>query len=74
MYPLVKLYSLIDPNTLIIDAKSGTSGAGARAKVNNLFCEVNEKAKGGHMEWQHTVIRARDLEESSFALSSRCSG
>ena len=40
-YPLVK-EGLIDPDTLIIDAKSGTSGAGRGAKLPNLFCEVNE--------------------------------
>lgn len=33
---------LIDPATLIIDSKSGTSGAGRGAKVGSLFCEVNE--------------------------------
>lgn len=43
-YPLVK-EGLIDPNTLIVDAKSGTSGAGRGAKVDNLFCEVNENIK-----------------------------
>ncbi len=43
-YPLVK-EGLIDPTTLIIDAKSGTSGAGRGAKVPNLFCEVNESIK-----------------------------
>ena len=43
-YPLVK-EGLIDPDTLIIDAKSGTSGAGRGAKVDNLFCEVNESIK-----------------------------
>ena len=32
-------------NTLIIDAKSGTSGAGRGAKVANLYCEVNENIK-----------------------------
>ena len=40
-YPLVK-EGIIDPNTIIVDAKSGTSGAGRGAKVDNLFCEVNE--------------------------------
>ena len=47
-YPLVK-EGIIDPNTIIVDAKSGTSGAGRGAKVDNLFCEVNEnmKAYGG---------------------------
>ncbi len=43
-YPLVK-EGLIDPNTLIVDAKSGTSGAGRGAKIPNLFCEVNENMK-----------------------------
>jgi len=31
---------LIDPSTLIIDSKSGTSGAGRAANVGTLFCEV----------------------------------
>lgn len=43
-YPLVK-EGIINPNSIIIDAKSGTSGAGRSAKVNNLFCEVNENMK-----------------------------
>jgi len=44
IYPLVK-ERLIDPSTIIIDAKSGTSGAGRGAKVDNLYCEVNENIK-----------------------------
>ena len=44
VYPLVK-EGLIDPGTLIIDAKSGTSGAGRGAKVDSLYCEVNENIK-----------------------------
>lgn len=43
-YPLVK-EGFVDPNTLIVDAKSGTSGAGRGAKLPNLFCEVNENMK-----------------------------
>ena len=43
-YPLAK-EGLIDMSTLIIDAKSGTSGAGRGAKVGNLYCEVNENIK-----------------------------
>ena len=43
-YPLVK-EGLIDPDTLIIDAISGVSGAGRGAKVANLYCEVNESCK-----------------------------
>ncbi len=53
-YPLVK-EGLIDPDTLIVDAKSGTSGAGRGAKVNNLFCEVNENMKAyGITTHRHT--------------------
>lgn len=44
IYPLVK-ENLIDPQSIIIDAKSGTSGAGRGAKVANLYCEVNESIK-----------------------------
>lgn len=44
IYPLVK-EGLIDPGTIIIDAKSGTSGAGRGAKVDNSYCEVNENIK-----------------------------
>ena len=53
-YPLVK-EGLIDPDTLIIDAKSGTSGAGRGAKTPNLFCEVNESMKAyGVTSHRHT--------------------
>lgn len=53
-YPLVK-EGLIDPDSLIIDAKSGTSGAGRGAKTANLFCEVNENMKAyGVATHRHT--------------------
>lgn len=53
-YPLVK-EGLIDPDSLIIDAKSGTSGAGRGAKLPNLFCEVNENMKAyGVANHRHT--------------------
>lgn len=53
-YPLAK-EGVIDMNTLIVDAKSGTSGAGRGAKVANLFCEVNENIKAyGVTTHRHT--------------------
>ena len=53
-YPLVK-EGLIDPDTLIIDAKSGTSGAGRGAKLPNLFFQVNENMKAyGVTNHRHT--------------------
>lgn len=44
LYPLVKNH-LIDLDSIVIDAKSGTTGAGRGEKVQNLFCEVNESIK-----------------------------
>ena len=54
IYPLLKA-GMIDPNTIIIDAKSGTTGAGRGAKVDNLYCEVNENIKAyGVATHRHT--------------------
>ncbi|SHJ85282.1 N-acetyl-gamma-glutamyl-phosphate reductase [Hespellia stercorisuis] len=53
-YPLAK-EGVIDMHTLIVDAKSGTSGAGRGAKVPNLYCEVNENIKAyGVATHRHT--------------------
>lgn len=53
-YPLAK-EGLIEMKSLIIDAKSGTSGAGRGANVSNLFCEVNENIKAyGVTTHRHT--------------------
>ena len=54
LYPLVK-EGLVDANSIIIDAKSGTSGAGRGAKIPNLYCEVNESIKAyGVTTHRHT--------------------
>lgn len=46
---------IIDPKTIIVDAKSGTSGAGRGVKVANLYCEVNESIKAyGVSTHRHT--------------------
>lgn len=42
--PLMK-NDLIDPDSIIIDAKSGVTGAGRSAVTNNLYCEVNDSIK-----------------------------
>ncbi len=44
LYPLVE-EGLVDLSSIIVDAKSGVSGAGRGAKVQNLYCEVNESVK-----------------------------
>ncbi len=67
-YPLVK-EGLINVDTLIIDAKSGTSGAGRGAKVANLFCEVNENMKAyGVTSHRHTP----EIEEQ-LGYAGNCS-
>ncbi len=67
VYPLAK-EGLIDLSTLIIDAKSGTSGAGRGAKVNNLYCEVNESIKAyGVAGHRHTP----EIEEQLSYVSGK---
>lgn len=65
VYPLVK-EGLIDPDTLIIDAKSGTSGAGRGVKADNLFCEVNENIRA------YGVLAHRHTPEIEEQLSCAC--
>ena len=64
-YPLAK-EGIIDMNTLIIDAKSGTSGAGRGAKLSNLYCEVNENIKAyGVATHRHTPEIEEQLSYAS---------
>ncbi|MBO5353159.1 MAG: N-acetyl-gamma-glutamyl-phosphate reductase [Lachnospiraceae bacterium] len=65
IYPLAKA-GLIDMGTLVIDAKSGTSGAGRSAKVDNLYCEVNENIKAyGVATHRHTPEIEEQLSYAS---------
>ena len=65
IYPLAK-EGLIDMSTVIIDAKSGTSGAGRGAKVDNLYCEVNENIKAyGAANHRHTPEIEEQLSYAS---------
>ena len=47
LLPLVPLLKagLIEADNIIIDSKSGTSGAGRSAKTDLLYCEINESIK-----------------------------
>lgn len=65
IYPLLK-EGMIDPSTIIIDAKSGTSGAGRGAKMDNLYCEVNENIKA------YGVATHRHTPEIEDQLSYAC--
>lgn len=67
IYPLIR-EGLIDPATLIIDAKSGVSGAGRGAKVDNLYCEVNDTIKAyGVASHRHTP----EIEEQLSVAAGR---
>ena len=60
---------MIDPTTIIVDAKSGTSGAGRGAKVPNLYCEVNESIKPYAVAThRHTPEIEEQLGYARFAL------
>lgn len=61
--PLLR-HSIIDHRTLIIDSKSGTSGAGREAKTGSLFCEVNEGFKA------YSIASHRHTPEIEQTLSS----
>jgi N-acetyl-gamma-glutamyl-phosphate reductase len=59
--PLLK-NSLIDLSTIIADSKSAVSGAGRGAKVDTLYCEVNEGFKAyGVAAHRHTPEIEQEL-------------
>ncbi|HOV69363.1 MAG TPA: N-acetyl-gamma-glutamyl-phosphate reductase [Clostridia bacterium] len=65
--PLVKS-GLIDLNTIIIDAKSGTSGAGRKPDAALYFCEVNDSFKAyGVTTHRHTS----EIEQELSLLANR---
>ena len=61
LYPLIKA-GLIDTSSIVIDAKSGTSGAGRGEKLGSMFCEVNESIKAyGVANHRHTPEIEQEL-------------
>ena len=65
LLPLLR-QRLIDPATIIIDSKSGTSGAGRTAKIDTLYCEVNEGFKAyGLPRHRHTP----EIEQTLSAVA-----
>lgn len=65
LLPLIPLLSqrLVESDDIIIDAKSGASGAGRSAKQANLFCEVNENVK------PYSICKHRHMPEIEQVLS-----
>lgn len=58
---------IVDPSWLVADAKSGVSGAGRKASVEHLLCEVSESFKA------YAVSGHRHLPEISQGLD-HCAG
>ncbi len=67
LLPLLKA-NVLDTQSIIIDAKSGTSGAGRAAKTGLLYCEINESlAAYGLPKHRH----AWEMEEWSQAYTGQ---
>ena len=76
LLPLIPLLEnkLVNKNTIIVDAKSGFSGAGKKLLADNLFCEINNSVKaysvGKHRHLseieQELGIASNDKVEISF--------
>jgi N-acetyl-gamma-glutamyl-phosphate reductase len=65
--PLIEK-ALIDPATLIVDSKSGVSGAGRSVKLESLYCEVNEGFKAyGLPKHRHTP----EIEQTLSRLAGK---
>lgn len=61
--PLLK-NNLIDTQSIIIDAKSGVTGAGRSLNINSLFCEANENIKAyGITTHRHTPEIEQELSK-----------
>lgn len=65
LYPFIKK-GLIDIDSIVIDSKSGTSGAGRKAEVTLNYCEVNEDFRA------YNVAKHRHTPEIEQELSNAC--
>ena len=65
LLPLIPLLknNLINSDDIIIDSKSGASGAGRNLKLGNLFCEINESVKA------YSIGKHRHIGEIEQELS-----
>lgn len=69
LMPLLK-EGLIDPSSIIADSKSGVSGAGRGAKVDTLYCEVNEGFKAYGVGGVHRHLPEIEQELTILAGSA----
>ncbi|MCT4606588.1 MAG: N-acetyl-gamma-glutamyl-phosphate reductase [Marinisporobacter sp.] len=70
--PILK-HGLIDTKSIIIDAKSGVSGAGRKASIPTLFAECNESIKaygvGGHRHTPEIEQETSNIYGKEITLS-----
>lgn len=70
--PLIK-NNIVDTSSIIVDAKSGVSGAGRSASIPNIFTEVNENFKaykvGSHRHTPEIEQELSKLSGSKFNLT-----
>ncbi|MGE8203942.1 N-acetyl-gamma-glutamyl-phosphate reductase [Heyndrickxia sp. NPDC080065] len=65
LIPVLKA-KMIDPNSIIIDGKSGVSGAGRNLSLGNAYAEINENVKAYKLaEHQHTPEIEQVINEIS---------
>ncbi|XPV76956.1 MAG: N-acetyl-gamma-glutamyl-phosphate reductase [Desulfovibrio sp.] len=66
-------HKLIETENIVIDAKSGTSGAGRGAKVGTLFCEVHDSFKayglGSHRHTPEIEQEISKIAEKDITVS-----
>ncbi len=63
LYPALK-NKIISEQNIVIDAKSGTSGAGRKAQIGSLFCEVYDSFKAyGLTTHRHTPEIEQELSK-----------
>lgn len=61
LYPALT-HRLISPDDIVIDSKSGTSGAGRKATVGTLFCEVSDTFRAYNLtKHRHTPEIEQEL-------------
>lgn len=59
---------LIDPDSIVVDAKSGATGAGRKAAVPSLFCEVADSFRAYNLgKHRHTP----EIEQELSAIADR---
>ena len=70
--PLLK-HEMINPDSIIIDAKSGITGAGRTANISNLFTECNDSVKaysiGSHRHTPEIEQELSNIYEEDITLS-----